>query len=130
MEIQARGERHRDHDRDQWAPYFEAINRRVAQGEDLEASVELLSDDVGGPQAERLPLESITHEDEDDQVAIGLGGRGARFPSVLYHFVDKPRLLHVHETDDGRPISLEIVSVDGTHTVVWIFWPRAAGQGE
>jgi len=57
----------------------------------LEATISVAADEPGGTEAEGLPLASITHEDGDHQIAIGLGGRGLRFPAVLWHFVDRPR---------------------------------------
>jgi len=34
-----------------------------------------VADPTVGTEAERLPLNSITYEDGDDQIAIGVGGR-------------------------------------------------------
>lgn len=70
--------------------FFEEINRRIENDADIQASLEIVSPDIVGPAAEHLPLDSITYEDGDDEIAIGLGGRGQRFPAVLWHFVPVP----------------------------------------
>jgi hypothetical protein len=76
----------------------------------------LVGDEVSGTEAERLPLDSITYEDGDDQIAIGLGRRGSRFPVLLWHFVDRPRLLWVDDDGGGVPRAVVIASQDGTVT--------------
>jgi hypothetical protein len=107
---------------DRWAPYFEDLNRRVEGGETLDATIELESDELYGPEVEHLPLNGITHEDGDDQIAVGVGGRGRRFPSVLWHFVDHPRRVWVHEQDETTAILVE--SQDGTRTIVTLHRTR------
>ena len=66
----------RELSQDSWGPFFEEINRRIENDADIQASLEIVSPDIVGPAAEHLPLDSITHEDGDDEIAIGLGGRG------------------------------------------------------
>ena len=61
------------------------------------------------------------YEDGDDQIAIGVGGRGRGFPAVLWHFADKPRRVAV--TGDGdQPAGLIIESDDETLTLVRLYW--------
>jgi len=103
-------------ERDEWGPYFTELTRRVRDGLELEATLGLVGDEVSGTEAERLPLDSITYEDGDDQIAIGLGGRGSRFPVLLWHFVDRPRLLWVDDDGGGVPRAVVIASQDGTVT--------------
>jgi hypothetical protein len=107
-----------------WASYFHELNRRIEHGTDLEASIEVAGEDVDGTEAERLPLDGITFEYHDDQIAIGLGGRGRRYPAVLWHFVDHPRQVWLRE-HEGLPVSLGIESEDGTYTFVRIRPARA-----
>ena len=84
-----------------WSDYFEDVNRRLEGGLDLEATLELVTEEIVGPEAERLPLDSITHEDGDDEIAIGLGGRGQKFPAVLWHFVEGPRQVWIMRARGG-----------------------------
>jgi hypothetical protein len=107
-------------EQERWQPFFEELNRRLEQGAQLEVTIEIVGDEAGGPEVERLPLDSITHERGDDQIAIGVGGRGRRFPAALWHFVDKPRHLYV-ERSDGDVRAMTIVSADGTHTLVTLY---------
>jgi hypothetical protein len=105
----------RELDRSEWGPYFDELNKRIERGLDLEASIEIAGEDVDGTEAEHLPLNGITYEDGDDEIAIGLGGRGARYPAALWHFVDDPARVWVHE-EDGLPTAIGIESEDGTYT--------------
>ncbi len=77
---------------------------------------------LGGTEATCLPLESLTHEDGDDQIAIGLDARDGGH-GVLWHYVDQPREL-LSDDPDGLPERLEVVGADGTHTVLELE-PRA-----
>jgi len=109
--------------RPEWARYFDELTAGLEHGKDLEVGIEVVGDKVVGEEVERLPLLNITYEDGDDQVAIGVGGRGRRFPAALWHYVDKPRLIWVHE-HDGRPTAIAIESEDGTLTLLR-FYPAA-----
>jgi hypothetical protein len=107
-------------DRREWAGFFEGLNRRLMEGELLEVTIEVVSDPTDGTEAEHLPLNAITYEDGDDEIAIGLGGRGERFPAVLWHFVDHPReVVIVGEEEVPRGIVIE--SEDDTLTVVRLY---------
>jgi hypothetical protein len=44
-------------------------------------------------------------------LAIGVGGRGERYPLVLWHYVERPRLIWVHERE-GVPTAIAIESAD------------------
>jgi hypothetical protein len=103
--------------RHEWASFFEALNRRLERGERLGASIEVYTLDAGGTEAEMLPLDGITYEEGDDQIAIGLGGRGRRFPAVLWHFVDEPLRVCLRE-QGGVPSEIRIGSCDGSQTIV------------
>jgi hypothetical protein len=103
----------------EWGPYFQRINRLLSDGRLLEATISVAADEAGGTEAEGLPLASITHEDGDDQIAIGLGGRGPRFPAVLWHYVDQPRQVWVDSLGD-LPHVIGIQSESGALTRVEI----------
>jgi hypothetical protein len=101
----------------EWGPYFDDLNKRIEHGLDLNASIEIAGEDVDGTEAERLPLDGITWEDGDDEIAIGLGGRGERYPAALWHFADHPARVWVRE-EDGVPTAIGIESEDGTYTFI------------
>jgi hypothetical protein len=105
-----------------WAAFFEDLNKRIEDGADLETTIEVVADPTVGTEAECLPLNSITYEDGDDQIAIGVGGRGRRFPAVLWHYVDRPRRMFVSENDDELT-ALIIESEDETLTLVRLHAP-------
>jgi hypothetical protein len=117
MEAASLREQGRELSQPEWQPYFEAINRRLEDGLALEATIEIAGATVDGTEAERLPLDGITYEDGDDEVAIGVGGRGRRFPAVLWHFVDHPARVWVRE-DEGVPAAIGVEAEDGTYTFV------------
>jgi hypothetical protein len=106
--------------REQWNRYFDKLNRR----DDLLCTIEVAGDTIGGTEARELPLDSITYEDGDDQIAIILGGRDARYPGALTHYVQRPRMVEVVGRDE-LPYKLTVVSVDGSRTDV-LFGPASA----
>jgi hypothetical protein len=110
----------REFDRREWAPFFEDMNRRIEDGAQLEVTLEIVSEEQVGPEAERLPLIGITYEDGDDEIAIGLGGRGRRFPAVLWHFAEHPRQVWAHE-EGGQLSAMAFKSEDGTLTLLRLY---------
>jgi Family of unknown function (DUF5335) len=117
---QPEGRQTRELDQQDWGSFFEGINRRLEAGDTIETTIELVSEAIVGPEAVRLPLDSITYEDGDDEIAIGVGGRTTRFPAVLWHFVQGPRQVWVMDNDE-QPTVIAIQSEDGTRTLVHLF---------
>jgi hypothetical protein len=107
----------RELDRSEWSRYFEDLDKRIEGGLDLEASIEIAAEDFDGTEAVHLPLDAITYEDGDDEIAIGLGGRSARYPAALWHFVDNPARVWVHE-QDSVPEAIGIEAGDGAYTFI------------
>lgn len=113
------GKETRELEQAQWSGYFEDLNRRLEGGLDIEATLEIVTEEIVGPEAVRLPLDSITHEDGDDEIAIGIGGRGKKFPAVLWHFVEKPRHVWLIERgEEPEPAVIAIQSEDGGRTLL------------
>ena len=107
----------RELDRNEWASFFEDLNRELERGLDLEATIELNTDQFVGPEVVRLPLAGITYEDVKDEITVGVGGRGRRFPAVLWHFVAHPEKVWALE-EQGELRAIAIQSKDGTRTLV------------
>jgi hypothetical protein len=103
----------------EWVEYFNRLTRRLEEGLDLEATVEVVGDHGIGEEARWLPLLNITHDKHRGDVAIGLGGRGERYPAVLWHYVERPKLIWVHERDD-IPTAIAIDDEEGTLTLLRI----------
>ncbi len=103
--------------RSEWVGWFTELDRRLEDGARFDAAIEVAGEKVDGTAAEGLPLNSITYEDGDDAIAIGVGGRGSRFPSVLWHFAEHPARIWVRE-EDGVPRSIGLESEDGTYTFI------------
>jgi hypothetical protein len=108
----------------EWVDYFNQLTRRIEEGLDLEATVEIVGDHGIGEEAEWLPLLDITHDKHDGRVAIGLGGRGERYPAVLWHYVERPQVVWTHERD-GVPTAIAFDDEEGTLTLLRI---RPAGS--
>jgi Family of unknown function (DUF5335) len=108
----------------EWADYFNRLTTRIEEGLDLEATVEVVGDQGAGTEASWLPLLNITYEKHGGDVAIGLGGRGERYPAVLWHYVERPKLVWVHE-HDGIPGAIAFEDEEGTLTLLRI---RPAGS--
>jgi hypothetical protein len=105
--------------KDGWPRFFDVLERRLQYPPpEYDATVEIVTDDAEGVEAQRLPLRGMTWEEADDVIAVDLGGRGRRFPAALRHFVPQPRHLSARKDDDGMPSTITIVSADGSRTVV------------
>jgi hypothetical protein len=105
--------------REEWGPYFDALNKRLEQGLQLDAAVEITSEATDGTEVEALPLVSITYEKHDDQIAIGLGERERRFPAALWHYTDHPTLVWVRENGD-IPVAIGIEGGDEDRTYTFV----------
>jgi hypothetical protein len=119
-------EERRTLDRSEWSSYFDRIDKEIEQGLQLDAAIEVTSEAIDGTEADPLPLDSITYEDGDDQIAIGLGGRGRRFPTVLWHYVDHPTTVWVRE-DGALPAAIGIESGDDEHPYTFVRLQHAGG---
>ena len=123
------GRQTRELDQARWSGYSDDLNRRLEDGLDIEATLELVTEEIVGPEAERLPLDSITHEDGDDEIAIGLGGRGTKFPAALWHYVEKPRHVWVIDREkEPEPAVIAIQSEDGSRTLLHLNPGRTLGS--
>jgi hypothetical protein len=105
----------RELERADWAGFFEQLNHRLEGGDVPEATLEITGDEVGGVEAERLPLVSVTYEEPDDEIAVGLGGRRRPRDAVLWHFIERPHNVWVDD-DDDEVHAIVVRSVDGTLT--------------
>lgn len=96
--------------------HWPALFAELVEQQPVVTSLTIDGDMLGGTEASQLPLESLTYEDGDDQIAIGLDGRDGGH-GVLWHYVDQPRQV-LRDDREGLPECLEIISADGTHTVM------------
>jgi hypothetical protein len=112
-------------ERPEWADYFQRLTARLEDGLELEATLEVLADDMVGTEAEWLPLLSITWEGRDEQIAVALGGRAERYPAQLWHYVERPSMVWVHEYD-GAPSAIALEDDDGILTLLQVRRPDSA----
>ena len=75
--------------RQEWSGLFDAVTKTRAPRDVI---VEVLDREFGdGREAQGLPLAYIEYDDNDDEIAVAVGGRDARFPVMLRHAVPRPR---------------------------------------
>jgi uncharacterized protein DUF5335 len=102
--------------RDEWQSYFDDLVTQQA----LRASVEIVGAELGDQtEAEKLPLDSISHDDQANRLTIGLGGAD-RYPVVLWHTIERPLRVEVRE-QDGVADAILIEDSDDVHTVLSLF---------
>ena len=112
-------------DRPEWAGYFDRLTARLEEGLELDATVEIIAEDMVGTEAEGVPLVSITWEAGDEQIAVGLGERERRRPAAIWHYVERPSMVWVHEYD-GVPTAIAIEDDDGVLTLLRLSRPDEA----
>ena len=113
--------------REEWARYFHALNRRLENGLKLDAAVEVTSVATDGTEVEALPLVSIAYEKHDDEIAIGLGARGRRFPAAIWHYVERPTKVWVRE-EGSVPVAIGIEGGDDEKTYTFVRLDSAGGR--
>lgn len=100
--------------REDWQRYFDELVTSRA----LRASLELVGPELGDQtEAEQMPLDSLSYDDHDNAITIGLGGWGHRYPVVLWHTIDRPRRVEVYERDQTAAAIL-IEAEDDVRTLV------------
>jgi hypothetical protein len=100
--------------REQWQRYFDEL----VSTQSLRASLELIGPELGDQtQAEQLPLHSLSYDDYEDAILIGLGGSEPRYPVALWHPVERPRRVEVYERDQA-PAAILIEADDELRTLL------------
>jgi hypothetical protein len=108
-------------DAGQWVEYFESI------GPALDGSlvtIEVMDEQIGDQvEAERLPLQTIGYDPNDNVMEIAVGGRGLRYPVLLRHFISRPQTIAIEETGTVAPSAILVTDADGQRTLVRLFEP-------
>jgi hypothetical protein len=100
--------------REQWQPYFDELVTSRA----LKATLEIVGPELGDQtEAAQMPLDSISYDDHDNAITIGVGGWGRRYPVVLWHTIDQPRRVELYEPD-GAAAAILIEGADDVRTLV------------
>jgi Family of unknown function (DUF5335) len=106
-----------------WAGYFGSI---AASIDGMLVTIEVMSEQLGDQvDVERLPLQAISYDPKDDVLDVSVGGRGARYPVLLRHFISSPKTVSVEESDALSPSAILVTDASGTRTLIRLF-ERAA----
>jgi hypothetical protein len=103
-------------DRANWASALEQMTARHAGDQ---VSIGVLDATYGDiSEAERMPLSSVTFDPRDDVVIVGVGGKSARYPVTLRHFVAHPTNIEIYESSAGAALR---VTAEDASTIVTFF---------
>ena len=106
-----------------WREFFDQVTKDH-QGD--AATIEVLELDFGDQfEAETMPFAYIEHDDKDDAVAVGVGGKDSRFPVVLRHVIEHPQAVLADPLAPGVARAFDIAGPDDTSTIVTLR-PREA----
>jgi hypothetical protein len=110
-------------DAGRWLEYFESI------GPALDGSlvtIEVMDEQIGDQvEAERLPLQAIGYDPNDNVMEIAVGRRGLRYPVLLRHFISRPQTIAIEETGKAAPSAILVTDADDQRTLIRLFEPSA-----
>jgi hypothetical protein len=106
---------------ERWVEYFDEIASSV---EGLLVTIEVMSERLGDQlDVERLPLQTIGYDHNDNMLEIAVGGRGTRYPVVLRHFISRPETISVEESGSPVPSAILVTDASGDRTLIRLFEP-------
>jgi Family of unknown function (DUF5335) len=112
-----------DLDPAKWHEYFDTLTPAI---EGKHATIEILDEELGDqPDAERIPIEAISYDPRDVVLEVALGGRSARYPVVLRHFIYSPQSISIEEEDSVAPTAILVTDPSGTRTLISLYDPPA-----
>jgi hypothetical protein len=110
---------------DRWVEYFDSIAPSV---EGLLVTIEVMSEELGDQvEVERLPLQAISYDHDDNMLEVSVGGRGPRYPVLLRHFISRPQTISVEESGLLTPSAMLITDASGVRTLIRLLEPTALG---
>jgi len=106
---------------DRWVQYFDALAPSV---EGLLVTIEVMSEQLGDQlDVERLPLQAIGYDHNDNVLEVAVGGRGTRYPVVLRHFISRPQTISIEESSRPYPSAILVTDASGDRTLIRLFEP-------
>lgn len=106
---------------ERWVEYFDSIAPSI---EGLLVTIEVMSEQLGDQtNVERLPLQAIAYDHNDNMLEIAVGGRGPRYPVVLRHFISRPQKIAVEESGQPTPSAILVTDASGDRTLIRLFQP-------
>ena len=108
---------------ERWMEYFDSIAPSI---EGQLVTIEVMSETLGDQHdVERLPLQSMGYDRKDDVLEVAVGGRGARYPVLLRHFISNPQTISVEESRPLNPSAILVTDAGGVRTLIRLFEPAA-----
>jgi hypothetical protein len=108
---------------EKWMEYFDSVAPRI---EGMLVTIEVMSEQLGDQlDVERIPLQAISYDPKDNAVEVAVGGRGARYPVLLQHFIFDPQTISVEESGPLAPTAILVTDATGARTLIRLFEPSA-----
>jgi hypothetical protein len=117
--------------KEEWQAALEGLSERC---KGWAATIEVMGESVGDqPVAENIPLQGLSYETKGSAAGHILVEAGDRPDTYMVHHVTRPRSVRVAFTRPGSEADVELVSDDGTTTLVTLrprseLPPRGAGR--
>ena len=101
--------------RREWRDFLELVTK---EHEGDAVTIEVVDREYGDQfEAEEMPFAYLEY-DKDDAVIVGVGGKDSRYPVVLRHIIEHPKAVLADPPAPNAARAIDIVSDDGTDTVV------------
>jgi hypothetical protein len=108
---------------DRWAEYFDSL---VPSIEGSLVTIEIMSDELGDQvDVERLPLQAIGYDRNDNALEISVGGGGG-YPVLLQHFIFGPQTIGIEGSSETSPSAILVTDGGGVRTLIRLFKPTTS----
>ena len=102
--------------RREWRDFLELVTK---EHEGDAVTIEVLDREYGDQfEAEQMPFAYLEYDDKDDAVIVGVGGKDSRYPVVRRHIIEHPKAVLADPPAPNSARAIDIVSDDGTSTIV------------
>jgi hypothetical protein len=106
---------------ERWAEYFDSIASSV---EGQLVTIEVMSEQLGDQvDVERLPLQAISYDHNDNVLEVTVGGRGPRYPVLLRHFISGPQTITIEESGRLTPKAILVTDASDIRTLIRLVEP-------
>ncbi|HEY5046247.1 MAG TPA: DUF5335 family protein [Solirubrobacteraceae bacterium] len=106
---------------ERWTHYFDSIGASI---EGQLVTIEVMSDELGDQvDVERLPLQAISYDANENMLEVSVGGRGPRYPVLLRHFISQPQTITLEESGRLVPDAILVTDASDTRTLIRLIEP-------
>jgi hypothetical protein len=108
---------------ERWQEYFDSITPNI---DGMLATIEVMSEQLGDQlDVQQLPLQAISYDPRDNMLEVAVGGRGARYPVLLRHFISDPQTISTAESSSLQPTAILVTDASGVRTLIRLSEPAA-----